>query len=140
MKMRVIAALVGLISAALLLSACGGSRTTTANTCSSAYALSSPTTQARSSTTCDGSVGYPPATAKLQRGERFKVTGNGGNIPTLSLRGNAIKRVRTSGRPPRYLVVRSYVAVRTGKAELISKVYCQKPVNGHCVAFIISVS
>lgn len=144
MIMRSIAAFAGVFSLALLLAGCGGRaskstglRISANNNCGSAYMVTSPTAQA--ATICGGVVGYPPVRVTLRRGERFKVSSatetTGKNFPALLAHGGVIKRTSNRGASA------DYVATRAGQAVLISKSrYCQRPVNGECVAFVVFVS
>jgi hypothetical protein len=143
MMRRSIVIFSGVTTLAVLLSACGGAprstglRISTDNNCGAAYVLKSANTQA--GTTCGGMVGYPPLHVTLRRGERFEVSAAANigttHYPALQARGNAIKDTS------KHDASVEYIAVRVGRATLVAKSrYCQKPIDGDCVAFVLFIS
>jgi hypothetical protein len=57
------------------------------------------------------------------------------DFPVLVPRGSAVRRLSTRGASA------DYVAARVGRAELIAHTrYCDRPVHGSCVAFVVSIS
>jgi hypothetical protein len=143
--MRRLTAFASVLVMAQLCAGCGGSAPrftgpsiSDGNNCGAAYELSSSTVQV--ATICGGVVGYPPVRVKLRRGEDFRVssqTNASGKVdfPALLADGDVIHRTSNRG------ATAGYVATRVGKAVLVSKTrYCERPVNGECVAFVLFVS
>jgi hypothetical protein len=57
------------------------------------------------------------------------------DFPTLIPHGSAVKLISSRGAKA------EYVAARTGTALLVARSrYCERPVLGSCVAFIVAVS
>ena len=137
-----IATFVGVVALALLLSACGGGvpaglQLPQPNFCGGvAYMLKSPA--GTTGTVCGGIV-ESPVHVRLRRGEHFEVYAGAYNstthYPALQAHGAAIKPTSKQDSLVWYL------AARSGSATLVAKArYCQKPVNGQCVAFVLSIS
>lgn len=117
------------------------------NMCGNAYTLTAGGTDVP--TTCGGTIAYPPIRVTLRLGERLVVrstTESSGKLdfPVLVPHGSAVPtRVPTAAVEliSSHRATPIYRAVRMGRAQLMAHSrYCQRPVHGTCVAFLVIVN